>query len=470
MRFIKKCEKKITECGFTLLEAVLSSSLLALLVTGIIGAFIYGNQSAVSSATRSKANLLAEEGLEAVRNIRDSAFANLIDGVYGLSFNGNQWNLVLGSEAIGIFTRLITISSIDSNTKLVTSQVTWNQSNQIAGNVNYTTELTNWMAETSPPEPTWANPGIDGRVNLSGSQDGLKVDFSGDYIFFLTEENNGEINAVNAQNTSTPVLSQTVGLAGSKPRNIDISGNYAYISTQSNNNELLVIDISIPENPTIASTLNLPGGADANGIYVVGERAYLTRKNSSEDEFFIINISTPNIPALISSLNIAATLNEVYTIDGYAYIASESNSQELLVVDITNEATPRLIGSFNLSGDQNAITITGQNDLLYVGQGGNLHIFDISVRNFPTLQSNFTVGGDINDLTYDPIHQYLFLGINHAIKAFLVLDVSGAVAQLVGQIENTQEVKGVIYVPEKNRVYSVGSNNNTEMFIFKPQP
>ena len=40
--------------------------------------------------TRARAATLADEGLEAVRNIRDANFSNLTDGTFGLTTTGNQ--------------------------------------------------------------------------------------------------------------------------------------------------------------------------------------------------------------------------------------------------------------------------------------------------------------------------------------------------------------------------------------------
>ena len=130
--------------GFSLIEAILSVALFALLVTALSGAIVYGQESLALSGTRARAVFLAEEGLEVARNIRDQAFANLTNGNHGLAIAGNQWVFSGVSDATGIFTRQITITAIDPNRKQVASRITWQQNTQRSGDITLVTYLTNW--------------------------------------------------------------------------------------------------------------------------------------------------------------------------------------------------------------------------------------------------------------------------------------------------------------------------------------
>lgn len=131
--------------GFSLIEVLLAVSLLGLLATGIIGALLYGQESTVLSGKRASAAFLAEEGIEAVRNIRDNAFTNLTNGTYGLTTTGNTWNFTGSSDTTDIYTRAITISQVDTNRKEVTSTVTWQQNAQRSGTVSVVSYITNWQ-------------------------------------------------------------------------------------------------------------------------------------------------------------------------------------------------------------------------------------------------------------------------------------------------------------------------------------
>lgn len=132
--------------GFSLVEVLLSVAVFALIVTALVGGLIYGQQSTALAGMRSRAAILADEGLEAARNIRDANFTNLTDGTFGLTTTGSQWNLSGSSDITDIFTRAITISTVDANRKQLVSTVTWQQNAQRNGAVSAVTYLTNWKA------------------------------------------------------------------------------------------------------------------------------------------------------------------------------------------------------------------------------------------------------------------------------------------------------------------------------------
>lgn len=139
--------------GFSLVEVLLAVSIFGLIVTVLTGGLIYGQQSTAIAGMRSRAAVLADEGLEAARNIRDENFSNLTDGGYGLAISGNQWVFSGTSDVTDIFTRSVTISAVDANRKLVTSSVAWQQNQQRAGSVVLTTYLTNWQASSGGGGP-----------------------------------------------------------------------------------------------------------------------------------------------------------------------------------------------------------------------------------------------------------------------------------------------------------------------------
>src|SRR3989344_4346641 len=89
--------------GFSVVEVLLSSTVFILLVTALVGAYLYGEESTMLGGNRERATMLAEEGLEATRNIRDAAFSSLSDGTFGLATTSNEWNLSGSSDSIDIF-------------------------------------------------------------------------------------------------------------------------------------------------------------------------------------------------------------------------------------------------------------------------------------------------------------------------------------------------------------------------------
>lgn len=142
----KKTEKIIfsTRPGFSLLEALLTLSIFALLISVFAGGLTFGQQSIHTSSSRVQANFLAEEGLEAVRSMRDEDFGLLTSGTHGLDSSSGVWNFSGTSDVTDIFTRTVTVSDIDSETKSAVVNVSWQQSAVRSGTVELNTRLTNW--------------------------------------------------------------------------------------------------------------------------------------------------------------------------------------------------------------------------------------------------------------------------------------------------------------------------------------
>lgn len=130
--------------GFSIIEAIVASSVFALLVTSLIGALMYSSRVSQFTGASSRATFLAKEGLEAARSIRDKDFANLVDGAYGLAVSGNEWNFAGTEDITNIFTRNIEITTVDANTKQATSNINWQDKGQNRS-VSLTTYFTYWQ-------------------------------------------------------------------------------------------------------------------------------------------------------------------------------------------------------------------------------------------------------------------------------------------------------------------------------------
>lgn len=113
--------------GFIALEVILAVSVLALFFVAFAGVIIFNRQNQDGLSNRGIAIYLSEEGIEAVRNIRDSGFENLVDGQYGLSKISGKWEMVPDIEKIDKYTRQIEISSLSSSEKKVISIVSWDE-------------------------------------------------------------------------------------------------------------------------------------------------------------------------------------------------------------------------------------------------------------------------------------------------------------------------------------------------------
>ncbi len=153
--------------GFTLVEAMVA----LVLVTVAMGPVFILATSAVNAASRIEHNLiasnLAQEGIEVIRNIRDTNWLN------GVAFDNNlsagtwrvQWDTVggglmsVGSDPVlkkdnGIynystgtntpFKRTISISKPNSGELILTASVTWVERGNINRTVNAESHLLDW--------------------------------------------------------------------------------------------------------------------------------------------------------------------------------------------------------------------------------------------------------------------------------------------------------------------------------------
>jgi hypothetical protein len=127
---------------------LLAAAIFGFLTTGIIGAIVYGRASTADSGEHARAMQLAEEGLEAVRNIRDASFSNLSNSTFGLVQSGGVWTLSGTSDTTGIFTRTVAITAADGVRKNVVVTVSWGSKQ-----VSVTGRLSNWLSTIITPGP-----------------------------------------------------------------------------------------------------------------------------------------------------------------------------------------------------------------------------------------------------------------------------------------------------------------------------
>lgn len=461
---------RINQEGFSLVEVILAGAVFILLVTALVGAYLYGQEATVLAGNRAQAVMLAQEGLEAVRNMRDFAFGDLVDGTYGLSTTGNEWSFAGSQDTSGIFTREIIISSIDPERRSVTANVSWQQNQQRDGLVSLTTRLTDW---TVSGLGDWANPIEEASIDIAGLNNGRKIQVQGNYVYMVRFGGSPNFSVIDVTNPASPVPMGSLILPGT-PTNIAVSGNFAYVSSTHDSQELQIIDVSVPSAPFPAGTYNASGTADANGVYVNGTTVYLVRVGSAANEFQIVNAATPSLPVPVGSLNLGPTANEVIISGNFAYIASTADSQELQVVNITVPSLPSFAGFVDLPGTANALTIALTGTTVLLGQANLLYTIDVS-----TPASSFTLGstdtfGLLNDIALNLANfdTYVYLATNADGDEFQVADISNpSLPFFLGSVDvaTNDNMFGIAYDDTLNRAFGASASNLQEFLVFAPQ-
>lgn len=152
-----KINKIKNNLGFTLIEVLVACSIITVSMLALMTTAQKGLSLSNQALIKSQANILLEEGAEAVKSIRDNdwtAISSLsLNTAYHLYFNTNTklWSLNLSTTNLsgsipsypvdGVFGRTVTIASVgrdanydilasggtvDTGTKKVTVTTTWN--------------------------------------------------------------------------------------------------------------------------------------------------------------------------------------------------------------------------------------------------------------------------------------------------------------------------------------------------------
>ncbi len=134
-----------SEKGQSLMEIVFAIAIFTVGIVAIGYLSIDAQRSLNKHILSSQARLLAVEGIEVARIIRDNDFASLTPGTHGLQLAGGLWSFVGSVEEVSpAFDRSIIISNVSPGIKKVSSKVTWSDSSQVGREVFFDSYLTDW--------------------------------------------------------------------------------------------------------------------------------------------------------------------------------------------------------------------------------------------------------------------------------------------------------------------------------------
>lgn len=153
--------------GISVVEILIVIAIISIALTSLLGLALLSLQVSTQMKENIQAINLAQEAIEAVRNIRDNSnWTKLVNGNHGLTNAGGYWDFVGTENIINGFTRTILIEDVyrdntpgdseatddietdgvieasdylDPNTKKITVSVSWK-----GKRVEIVTYLTNW--------------------------------------------------------------------------------------------------------------------------------------------------------------------------------------------------------------------------------------------------------------------------------------------------------------------------------------
>ena len=464
----------ITRLGFSLIEIVLSIALFGLFFIGLVPVMINGQQFIAESGTRTRAVFLAEEGLEAAKNIRDDGFVNLTLGTHGLADSSSTWVFSGSSDTVDIYTRSVTVGHVDSDRRDITSTVTWDQTPGRVGSVSLVTRLTNWQAGTGKPIPITPGATLDLGGVADGQEIGLYIDGGTTYaIVGRKKSSDQELFIIDVSDPTSPSVAASLEI-GSDVNDIAIVGTNAFLATSSNTAELQVVSLLTPTSPSVTGSLNLAGTPDAETVVAEGNNLYLGRSvYSGGPEIYSISIATPTSPSELSSLEAGDTVWKMVLAQSntYVYAATGSDTAEMAVIDVSAPGSISQTAALDVSGPSDGTAIHAFSTYGLLGtDDGYLRVVDVSTPSSPSVVGTVLNGNKINDIALGVDNDYVFLG-NSAVGAEVtivnIMDPTTPIIHYSIDLSGN-EAKGLIWSDPLNATFGVGAGNTEEFFAITP--
>lgn len=136
------------QSGQSLIEILIATGVFAIIASAVVFLVFDSHTFNRLGHEFTLATYLAEEGLEATKEIRGTDLANLPNGEHGLLNNGD-WSFSGSSDdlsnILGNGQRTITISEPEADIKVVTSTVTWDFNDIRSETITLSTQFTNWQ-------------------------------------------------------------------------------------------------------------------------------------------------------------------------------------------------------------------------------------------------------------------------------------------------------------------------------------
>ncbi len=468
------------DSGQMLVEVLIALALFVIIITSVITIFFNGQLSAVDNSKVREASSISRNGIEAVRFIRDANWENMLDGQYGLEFSGGQWQFNGTSDVVGEYTRTISISTEEENVKKIVSQVTWEDGRLGQQEVKLATFLSDWKNVPPPggdPEDPggggiagdWQSPVTLGSVNLGPGNSATDVDVLNKIVFLSTEASTPskpDLHIVDATDGMNPFVITDLN-TGEGLNAVDVSGNYAYVANNDKDvSHLQIINVGDIYNPSLASQIWFTDAGEAMAVFYLDGKVYVgTEKEGGGKEFHIVDVTSPYSPSLVGDLEIGEDVNGIFVKDDKAYLAT-SDSDELIVVDITDPLNPSIYSTFGVEGDsEDGKTAYIVGDKLYLGRlvGGKhtnhheFHILDVADPLNPSNLGSVDLQASLNDISVRS--NLAFMATSLANNEFQIWDITDPAAPVLFSAFNFPQVAtGIDY--EDNLVYvSVRSND-----------
>lgn len=418
-------KKNYTQKGQSLVELLVAIAVMAIILPAILTGFVSSNDNKAQQTQRLVGVPLLKEAEEATRVFRSAnwtAFA--VNGTYHPAIAGSTWVLSPGSETINGYTRSVVISdvyrdasgsivsvggTIDPSTKKIVATVSWTK--PYASSASSTFYLTRYIGNSTLVDTSYAdfNAGIKSNVVIASASGGEV-----------------QLGPIGGADWCNPNLSITA--------------------------------------------LDLPKSGVANAISAIEGHVFAgTGDNSSGVSYASVNISNTNPPlATISGTANGYKTNDLFGEAGYAYIATDNNAKEVVILNLSTPPTYSEIGYFDAPGNGNGNSVFVSGNIGFMTSGTKLYAFDLSskVGSRPQL-GVVTLAGQ--GMSIYVVGSYVYVAVAGTTVELQIVQVSpdGKTLTIVGQADvNGQAGKKVFVNSDGTRAYIATDVSATEKDFF----
>lgn len=352
-------KKNTPQDGISLIEVLLAIAIFTLFVASLGTIGLSGMLMSSDAVERFRATLVARESLEALRTIRMKNFSELALGTHGLSFSGGRWQLTPSPDSVDEFTRSVTISSPSAGRVLAQVNVTWPLRVGGVGSVGVQTFINQLYGSR------WTHTTV--------------ADFDG-----------GRLNGTQ------------VGSDGGGAILLESAGDW----TQPN--ESLSYDLS--------DIGTLSAMAEADGVLSLASSAAGTKPLVALD----LADAGRGTLTMLGSVDVGATVNAIAVSGDYLYLATDSDTEELIVLHRSDLSVARTL---DLATGADALSLTATGTTLYLGRANStsFELYEFNIADPPAGISTVRTAdfaGSVNALALsDP---FLFVGTSDATELLVV--------------------------------------------------
>lgn len=463
-----------------MIEVMVALGIIIIAASASFQVFFGGQKLSIDSANTNIAVDYARQGVEALRNIRARNFSELTDGSHGLVLQNNQWQFASSatSDSRDIFTRTVQVQTVDPNTKIATTTITWETEPGKTLTTEIAETLTNWESFSQSSCKIEALTGDWSRLYVVGSGDlgagvqGNAIVVRYPYAYLGGSSSSSakpDLFVFDVSNSVSPSLVSSIDIGAGGIFKIFIKGNYLYAASSNDSKELIIFDISTPTNPVQVGSYDLTGSSDGLSVIVFGNTAAVGRAlGASGKQIAFLDVSNPAAPTLIrqDSSN-SGDVNDFVAINDRLYVSSRQSDPDIFAYDIGNTANPVLLGSYDIPGTTEDVT-------LYIHiKGGDINLidgdtagdfFEIGATTTATMynRGSINVGGRINELVCTA-NDLAFLATENPNQELAVVNVSNPDSlTLYGSLNLPQVGTGLDFA--NNTLYmSLRSNNSLQI-------